>query len=206
MGFLRTRSSANESSPEASGIDDATLVTRAQRGDAQAFALLYRRYLDQVYTFAANRLESREAAEDATQAIFLKAVASLSHCRDGERFAGWLFAIARNVINDHYRDRRLPTAPLDDAPDIEDPGLSPERQAEQADAARELAELRARCLDTNEQELLDLRLLGLNDREIADALGRSHGAVRTAQYRMVQKLRGCTRQLNEPQEVAYVDR
>ena len=191
MGFLRTHLPANEASPEASGIDDATLVKRAQHGDAQAFALLYRRYLDQVYTFAANRLDSRETAEDATQAIFLKAVASLSQCRDGERFAGWLFAIARNVINDQYRMRRFDTETLEFAPEIEDPALSPERLAEQAEAACHLAELRERCLAAGERELLDLRLLGLNDREIADALGRSHGAVRTAQYRMVQKLRDC---------------
>ncbi len=206
MGFLRTRIPANESPPGAPGTGDAELVARAQQGDPQAFALLYRRYLDQVYTFAAHRLESREAAEDATQAIFLKAVASLSQCRDRERFAGWLFAIARNVINDHYRTRRFVTGPLDDAPEIEDPALSPERLAEQADAARELAELRERCLDPADRDLLDLRLLGLNDREIADALGRTHGAVRTAQYRMVQKLRDCQALSSEPKEVARVDR
>jgi DNA-directed RNA polymerase specialized sigma24 family protein len=36
-----------------------------------------------------------------------------------------------------------------------------------------------------------LRLQGLNDREIGEALGRNHGAIRTAQYRMVLKLREC---------------
>lgn len=205
MGFLRTRIPANESPPGAPGIGDAALVARAQRGDSQAFALLYRRYLDQVYTFAANRLESREAAEDATQAIFLKAVASLPQCRDGEHFAGWLFAIARNVINDQYRSRRLDTESLEFAPEVEDPALSPERLAEQAEAARDLAALRERCLETGERELLDLRLLGLNDREIADALGRSHGAVRTAQYRMIQKLRDCLAATPQGKEVAHVD-
>ena len=200
MGFLRNLIPANESPPGAPGNDDAALVARAQRGDSQAFALLYRRYLDQVYTFAANRLESREAAEDATQAIFLKAVASLPQCRDGERFAGWLFAIARNVVNDQYRTRPIATQPL------EDPNHSPERLAEQAEASRELADLRERCLDAGERELLDLRLLGLNDREIADALGRSHGAVRTAQYRMVQKLRDCMELPSVSKEVAHEDR
>ena len=206
MGFLRTRIPANEASPEASGNDDATLVKRAQHGDAQAFALLYRRYLDQVYTFAANRLDSREAAEDVTQAIFLKAVASLPQCRERERFAGWLFAISRNVINDQYRSRRFDTEPLEFDTEIEDPALSPERLAEQAEAARHLAALRERCLAAGERELLDLRLLGLNDREIADALGRTHGAVRTAQYRVVQKLRDCMELPSETKEVAHVDR
>ena len=70
MGFLRNLIPANKSPPGAPGKDDAALVACAQRGDSQAFALLYRRYLDQVYTFAANRLESRGAAEDAARRFF----------------------------------------------------------------------------------------------------------------------------------------
>lgn len=206
MGFLRTHIPANEASPEASGNDDAALVKRAQHGDAQAFALLYRRYLDQVYDFCARRLESREAAEDATQTIFLKAVASLPQCRDGDRFAGWLFGIARNVITDSYRAKRYATQPLDLASGFEDPGQSPERLAEQAESARQLAALRDDCLNGPERELLDLRLNGLNDRQIAEAISKSHGAVRTAQYRMVQKLRDCMELPSASKEVAHVDR
>jgi RNA polymerase sigma-70 factor (ECF subfamily) len=190
VGFLRTRLQANESLPD-QGNSDAQLVARARQGDAQAFALLYRRYLDQVYDFCAYRLDSREAAEDATQTIFLKAVSSLPQCRDGTVFAGWLFAIARNVINDQYRSRRIATQPLESAPDFEDASDTPERLAERAESARELAQLRADCLNAGERELLDLRLQGLNDREIGEALGRNHGAIRTAQYRMVLKLREC---------------
>ena len=40
---------------------------------------------------AAHRLNSREAAEDATQTIFLRVAVSIKDCRDGARFAGWLF-------------------------------------------------------------------------------------------------------------------
>lgn len=48
---------------------------------------------------------------------------------------------------------------------------------------------RATVLTTLEQDILDLRLQGLNDKEIALALGRTHGAIRTVQYRMIRKLR-----------------
>ena len=207
MGFLRTRLQANES-PSDQG-SDAQLVARARQGDSQAFALLYRRYLDQIYGFCANRLESREAAEDATQTIFLKAVTALPQCRDGTVFAGWLFAIARNVINDQYRSRKLATQPLETAPDFEDSSDTPERLAERSESAWELAQLRADCLNESERELLDLRLQGLNDREIGQALGRNHGAIRTAQYRMVLKLRKCIDQQRPSsiqKEVAHVER
>jgi RNA polymerase sigma-70 factor (ECF subfamily) len=93
-------------SPDDPGDTDAVLVSQARQGDAQAFALLYRRYVANVYDFARNRLGSREAAEDATQTIFLRAYGSLKSCRDDERFAGWLFAISRNVVIDSWRARQ----------------------------------------------------------------------------------------------------
>jgi RNA polymerase sigma-70 factor (ECF subfamily) len=181
-------------------------VSRAKSGDSQAFALLYRRYLDQVYDYAYHRLESREAAEDATQTIFLKAATNLAQCHDDAMFAGWLFAIARNVINDVYRSRHVATQPLDTAPDVEDPAATPEDLALRSEWNRELAELRERCLNAGERDILDLRLQGLTDREIAIALGRGYGAIRTAQYRMVLKLRGCMSAALQRKEAAHVDR
>jgi RNA polymerase sigma-70 factor (ECF subfamily) len=212
VGFLRTLLQPNESPPEDPGNGDAELVRRARQGDAQAFALLYRRYLDRVYDFAYSRLDSREAAEDATQTIFLKAVTNLPQCRDDTMFAGWLFAIARNVITDSYRSRHVATQPLDTAPDVEDPQATPEDLAIRAEWNRELADLRQRCLNANERDILDLRLQGLTDREIAVALGRGYGAIRTAEYRMVLKLRGCMRESTpmsdsiQRKEAAHVDR
>jgi RNA polymerase sigma-70 factor, ECF subfamily len=206
VGLLRNRPPTSDQSPEDPGDSDAELVAQAKQGDARAFALLYHRYLDQVYDFAAHRLESREAAEDATQTIFLRAVASLKDCRDERVFAGWLFAIARNVITDVYRSRRYATQSIDDVPDIEDPALTPDILAIQADWDRELSAARTRCLNASERELLDLRLQGLSDKEIAAALGRGHGAIRTAQYRLVLKLRECLGATARAKEVDRVAR
>jgi RNA polymerase sigma-70 factor, ECF subfamily len=205
MGLLRNRPQPYVPPPEDPGGSDAVLVAQAKQGDARAFGLLYRRYLDQVYDFAAHRLDSREAAEDATQTVFMRAVASLKDCRDETVFAGWLFAIARNVITDHYRVRRYPTAPLDDAPDVEDPAESPEDLAVRVDQERELREARERCLNPGERELFDLRLQGLSDQEIATALGRGYGAIRTAQYRLVHKLRECLGVVARAKGARHVD-
>ena len=109
-----------------SHASDAHLVASAKRGDAEAFALLYRRYLDRVYDFVAVRLEGVEAAQDATQTIFLRALSSLRQCRDEEHFAGWLFAIARNVVIDSYRTPRRVMVDFDTVLEVEDRSESPE--------------------------------------------------------------------------------
>jgi RNA polymerase sigma-70 factor (ECF subfamily) len=166
-------------------------VAQARQGDPRAFALLYRRYLDRVYDYCRHRSPSREAAEDATQTIFVKALGSIRTCRDPEHFAGWLFAIARNVTNDAWRSGRVASVDIDNRPDIADPARSPEEAAIGAEWTRELGHLREDCLNHNDQELLDLRLQGLTDREIAVTLNRSHAAIRVAQHRMVKRLRDC---------------
>jgi RNA polymerase sigma-70 factor (ECF subfamily) len=205
VGVLQNLLQASESSiPEIGGCE-AELVSRAKQGDTLAITDLYRRYLNRVYDFAALRLESQDAAEDATQTIFMRALASLPQCRDNAMFAGWLFAIARNVVNDSYRLRRYAVLSLDIALEVEDPAATPEDLAAAADWSIELADLRERCLNGQEREILDLRLQGLSDKEIAAALGRGYGAIRTAQYRMVLKLRKCMGVSVLGREMTHVD-
>ncbi len=203
-GFTAEPTTLDSHPPMETGGSDAALVAQAQAGNAQAFALLYQRYLDRVYDFASRRVDSVEAAQDATQTVFLRALSSLPTCRDGEAFAGWLFAIARNVITDGYRSRRYTTVIYDDAFDLPDQADSPEEMAIMADQRRQLADARRRCLNPVERELLDLRLQDLGDKEIARAMGRTHGATRTAQYRLVQKLRDCMNRLRPGQEANHV--
>jgi len=177
------------------GARVSELVARAKRGDGDAFAQLYRRYLHEVYGFVAARLSDREAAEDATQTIFFRALQSIESCRDDAAFPGWLFAIARNVVTDTYRSRRFRPEALDATFDPEDPTPSLEEVAIQRDDARTLADARERCLSDPERDLFDLLLTDMNDKQIAQALGRTHGAVRTAHWRLLIKLRDCLKKL-----------
>lgn len=191
MSWLRSESPAIAPPSQDPDGSDAELVAQARQGDARAFALLYRRYLHQVYDYCRHRLPSREAAEDATQTTFVKALGSIRTCRDGDLFAGWLLAIARNVINDAWQSGRVASVTIDDLPEFVDLAPSPEEMAIGAERTRQLQHWREDCLNRNDQDLLDLRLQGLTDMEIAVALHRSHGAIRVAQHRMVKRLRDC---------------
>ena len=188
-GALRTHTPTTD--------DEADLVAAA-RSDRRAFGPLYRRYVDPVYRYCYRRLGTREAAEDAAAQVFAQALAGLP--RLGEQpFRAWLFAIAHNVVADAQRARR-PTAPLAAAETLADWGPGPEDQAILAEAGRTIRALLAR-LPEEQRRLLELRLAGLTDAEIARVLGRSHGAVRTAQYRAVLRLRELRRDAGEPREV-----
>jgi RNA polymerase sigma-70 factor (ECF subfamily) len=169
----------------------ANLVAQAKHGDGEAFSNLYRLHVERVYDYAMRRLGERQAAEEVTQEIFFRAFRGVSGCRDEAAFAGWLFGIARFVIADTFRARGLRVESLDLAPDPEDRSLLPEEIVLQSERGEELRAARERCLSSTERELFDLLLADLTDREIAVALGRRAGAVRTAHWRLLMKLRTC---------------
>lgn len=166
--------------------DDRDLAIVARR-DPAAFGRLYDRYLPAVYAYAFRRPRNRE---DATASVFTRALAGIGSFReDAPSFRAWLFGIAHNAVVDAAR-ARAPEAPLSDRPDrepaLDEPG--PEELALRRDDLERLARLLAQ-LPPEQARLVELRLVGLNDREIAHALGRSHGAIRVAQFRALRRLR-----------------
>jgi RNA polymerase sigma-70 factor (ECF subfamily) len=154
--------------------------------DPAAFAVLYRRYATDIYRYCYRRLNEREAAEDATSQIFTRAFAGLGGLR-GKPFRPWLFAIARNVVIDAYRGRQSASS-LDEALDREDPSASPESLAIESEG-RQIVRLLLLRLPERDRQVVELRLAGLTGLEIAQALGISHGAVRSAHHRGIERLR-----------------
>jgi RNA polymerase sigma factor (sigma-70 family) len=81
---------------------DADIFERALRGDPVAFSEVYRRYYDRVFAFCLSRLLSREAAKDAAQESFVRALSA--NASGVTSPASWLFGIARHVCIDVARD------------------------------------------------------------------------------------------------------
>jgi len=171
-------------------------VERARR-DRRAFALLYRGYVAPVYGYCYHRLGSREAAEDATSLVFAKALTALPGHHGGS-FRAWLFGIAHHVVADALR-ARAPDESLDAATVIVDASPSPEELVLVDEDRRVLRQLLAQ-LPSDQRHIVDLRLAGLTNVEIAQALGRSRGAIDVAYHRAVVRLRSLLGDAAGPQE------
>lgn len=169
----------------AGAVDDADLVARAQ-ADRQAFAALYRRYLDPIHRYCYRRLGSREAAEDATSLVFTKALVSLPAYRAGS-FRSWLFSIAYHVITDDLRARRV-VAELNAATEVPDREPMPEEALMAAESHSSVVQLLDH-LSPGQRRVVELRLAGLTGREVAEVLGCSLPAVKIAQVRAYSRLR-----------------
>ena len=73
-------------------------VRRAQAGDSEAFADLYRTHVGRVYALCL-RLEADAArAEELTQDVFVRAWERLASYRGESAFGTWLYRLAVNVV------------------------------------------------------------------------------------------------------------
>lgn len=77
---------------------DAPLVSRAREGDMDALDTLVRRHQSWVFNLALRMVWRREAAEDATQEILVKAVTKLATFAGQSAFRTWLYRIAVNHL------------------------------------------------------------------------------------------------------------
>jgi RNA polymerase sigma-70 factor (ECF subfamily) len=167
--------------------DDAPQSAAQRR--ANAFATLYDEFFDSVYRYCRLRIADPADAEDMAAAIFARAFAAYPPAR-AESTRSWLFAIAHNMVANHYRSRQRhgPAESLDDVLELADPGELPEQTIIAADERRSLRRALG-ALTGDQRQVIELRLAGLTGREIAAVLGRSHAAVKMLQLRAIERLR-----------------
>lgn len=162
------------------------LIEASQR-DPRRFAQLYERYFDRVYAFALTRTGDRTAAEDVTAETFRLAFQNLSRFQwRGVPLSAWLFRIAANATADQHR-RAVRQTGLDEL--LNEPSESWETRFIQVEERAQLFELVKR-LPRDQRGVIVMRFgQDKSSKEIAQAMGRSEGAVKSLQFRAVQSLR-----------------
>lgn len=170
------------------------LVQRAQAGEAEAFGLLYDRYVDTVFRFVYHRVGNRQIAEDLISDTFLRALMRIgSFTWQGRDLGAWLVTIARNLVADHYKSGRYRfEIALGDGLDADGPDPGPEGTPESTvvEHLMNATLLTAvRQLNPDQRQCIVLRFLrGYSVAETARAMRRNEGAVKALQYRAVRRL------------------
>ena len=171
--------------------DEILLVEKAQKGDSEAFGVLYDRYLPKIYRFVLLKVGGRKHdAEDLTHQAFAQAWEHInSFGFKGFPFSSWLYRIASNAVIDYYRTFKnhldieyAPREAVVQYPDFE--GLhddSVDMQFVKSAIAK---------LEPDQQNVVVMRFVDeLSTREIAHALGKTEGAVRVIQHRALKQIK-----------------
>ena len=162
------------------------LIEASQR-DPRRFAQLYERNFDRVYAFALTRTGNRSAAEDVTADTFRRAFQSLATYQwRGVPFSAWLFRIASNAAVDLQHRAARETALNDVADDAssgwEEAFLEVEERVQLLDHVKRLSGAQRRVILMPFSQERSVK-------EIAQAMGRSEGAVKQLQLRALDRLR-----------------
>jgi RNA polymerase sigma-70 factor (ECF subfamily) len=136
-----------------------------------------------VYRFIYARVGNRPDAEDLTAQVFLRALPRLRLEAADDRIRGYLFATARTVLADHWRDAF--DAPLAELPEevAARPAAVPDEEAGVRRAAAILDRLPERY-----RRVLELRFLrGYSLRETASSMGITSGNAKVMQHRALRR-------------------
>jgi RNA polymerase sigma-70 factor (ECF subfamily) len=159
----------------------------------RAFEEIYRDHLRDVYSYSYYRVGNHHDAEDLTEQTFLQAYRHLERARresNGRPLRPWLIRIAHNLASNYHRDRaRRPTSPLDAADPVPHPHATEDVVESREELRRVIEELKG--LPDDRREALIMRFaLGMSNREIARAMGRSDGATKVLIHRGIKQLEG----------------
>ena len=165
---------------------DPSLVSRAQQGDEEAFALLAVAVGNGLLAVAHRILRDVDLAKDATQQALLQIWRDLPQLRDPARFEAWSYRVlVRTCYSEGRRSRALSSAPrlvAFDAPDATD-ALSEVHDRDQLERA-------FRRLSVEHRAVVVLHYyLDLSIDEIAETLGIPVGTVASRRHVAVARLK-----------------
>ncbi|NJN80546.1 MAG: sigma-70 family RNA polymerase sigma factor, partial [Anaerolineales bacterium] len=78
-------------------VNEQTLITRAQKGDHDAFALLINEHQKYIYNLALRVVKDENEALDLAQETFVRAWTALPNFKGQSQFRTWLYRIVTNL-------------------------------------------------------------------------------------------------------------
>ena len=96
-------------------LPNAELITRAQRGEEEAFEALYQWHKNRVYSLCLRMIGNTADAEELTQEVFLLLFRKIHTFRGESAFSTWLHRLAVNIVLMRLRKKTRTEMPLEDS-------------------------------------------------------------------------------------------
>lgn len=168
-------------------LPEEELVQAAQQ-NPRNFEPLYQRYFRRIFLFVFHRVGEKSLAQDITSQVFLKALSNIrSFSFRGLPFSTWLYRIAINECNMHFRKKQTSHTIILDEEHFQ---LMAEEMSMDFGEHQAVLGKALQSLDHSELTLIELRFFeDLKFAEIAEVLGITENNAKVKLYRILEKLR-----------------
>ncbi len=183
------------------GESDRALVARIMYGETAAFDALHHRYYARIYRLAYLQTNNQADAEDIAAETFCRAYQRIGQFgfRQCESIYPWLHRIAVNLCVDLCRERAAHGTVSLDQPLVEGVRSFLERlestepspdELLQREEVQDLVRASIAALSEDQRDVVIFRFLAdLSIKEIAEAMQRNEGAVKSLLHRAMESLR-----------------
>ena len=159
-------------------VNHIDVIQACQRGEDEAFRVLFETHKDRVYSIALRYAGNSAAAMDIAQDTFLKLLSSIGQFRGDASFESWLYRLVINSCLDYHRRTRRLLPLVDQALDLfrsaDESALHEMLREEQEERVQQVVAQ----LPEEQRIVVVLRYTeGLSYEEIAEVLGCRRGTV-----------------------------
>ncbi|NMM64518.1 sigma-70 family RNA polymerase sigma factor [Clostridium sp. P21] len=152
---------------------------------------IFETYYKRIYNYIYYRINSNEEAEDLTSQVFEKIMLKMdTYSKSKSPFEVWMFAIARNVVNDYFRSlKKHRLFSIDKIKELISRENNPEDIVLIAETNDKLSKA-LKVLNSKERNMVALKFGGnLKNKEIAEILELTESNVGVILYRVMKKLK-----------------
>ena len=170
--------------------DDQQLpVAAARAGNAAAWDTLFRRYQLPLYVYVFELLRNEQTALDVVQETFINATRYLSSLRDDKKFGSWLFSIAHQKCQQHWRKPQRTESLDEDFAELPAHEFGPDDLLIRAEQQEEFMKLIGQLPEIHRSVLLLHFLEDFSLEEVAQVTGVGVGTVKSRLHYAKKSLR-----------------
>lgn len=170
-------------------MNDGELLNAAKKGEMYAYDEFICRHQNHLFNFIHNMVNDRFLAEDVVQESFVRLYYSLGKLRHTASIRSFLFTIARNLLIDKVRKKRVREVALDSVAEQMIPAAPASADNLSDNAGIDVHSFLSALSDDERATVLLFYRHNFSYQEIAETLGIPLGTVKSRLHSSIKKLR-----------------